>query len=141
MADQFLHSCKHKSLITYITYNLSYYVLISCVLYECKAFEPTIHAIVCSLLISSACPAGTPTAVDEKKVTDLENAITASRRRVDTELRPRLRELEDKEAEQRAAIKRMINDIDTILADIYNLEHIQRSIPEGCYNSPPIERP
>ncbi|KAG7329883.1 hypothetical protein KOW79_006105 [Hemibagrus wyckioides] len=84
---------------------------------------------------------GTPAAVDDKKVTDLENAIATSRRRVETELRPRLKELEDKEAEQRAAIARMINDINTILADIDNLEHIQRTIPDGCYNSPPIERP
>ncbi|XP_017326854.2 laminin subunit gamma-2 [Ictalurus punctatus] len=83
---------------------------------------------------------GTPGAVDEKKVTDLENAIATSRRRVETELRPRLRELEDKEAEQRAAITRMINDIDTILADIDNLEHINRTIPTSCYNTPPIER-
>ncbi|KAK2860991.1 hypothetical protein Q7C36_005157 [Tachysurus vachellii] len=84
---------------------------------------------------------GTPTAIDEKKVTDLENAIASNRRRVETELRPRLRELEDKEAKQRAAIARMINDIDTILSDIDNLEHIQRTIPDGCFNSPPIERP
>ncbi|XP_053089765.1 laminin subunit gamma-2 [Pangasianodon hypophthalmus] len=83
---------------------------------------------------------GTPGAVDEKKVTDLEEAIATSRRRVETELRPRLRELEDKEAQQRAAITRMINDIDTILADIDNLEHINRAIPGGCYNTPPIER-
>ncbi|TSO57285.1 Laminin subunit gamma-2 [Bagarius yarrelli] len=84
---------------------------------------------------------GTPTAVDEKKVTDLENALATSRKLVEKELRPRLRELEDKEAEQRAAITRMIRDIDTILADIDNLKHIQRTIPEGCYTSPPIERP
>lgn len=100
-----------------------------------------IHDIVCSFLMSGKYPTGTPTAIDEKKVTDLENAIASNRRRVETELRPRLRELEDKEAKQRAAIARMINDIDTILSDIDNLEHIQRTIPDGCFNSPPIERP
>ncbi|XP_062849101.1 laminin subunit gamma-2 [Trichomycterus rosablanca] len=82
-----------------------------------------------------------PAAVDDKKVSELENAILQSRRRVETELRPRLQELEDKEAQQRAAIANMINDINTILVDIENLEHINRTIPNGCYNTAPIERP
>lgn len=74
-------------------------------------------------------------------MTELESAVAEYRGRVETELRPRLRELEEKEAQQRAAITGMINDIDTILNDIANLEHIQRRIPDGCYNLPPIERP
>ncbi|KAG1934783.1 laminin subunit gamma-2 [Pimephales promelas] len=84
---------------------------------------------------------GTPGTVDDKRVADLETAIAKSRNRVETELRPRLRELEEKEAQQRASISGMINDIDTILADIANLEEIRKSIPNGCYNIPPIERP
>ncbi|KAI5103910.1 laminin subunit gamma-2 [Silurus meridionalis] len=83
---------------------------------------------------------GTPGDLDNKKVADLENAINTSRRSVETELKPRLRELEDKEAQQRAAITRMISDIETILADIGNLEHINQTIPNGCFNTPPIER-
>uniref|UniRef100_A0A8C1ZXJ0 Laminin, gamma 2 n=1 Tax=Cyprinus carpio TaxID=7962 RepID=A0A8C1ZXJ0_CYPCA len=71
----------------------------------------------------------------------LENAITESRSRVEKELRPKLRELEKKEAQQRDTIAGMISDIDTILADIANLEEIRKSIPNGCYNIPPIERP
>lgn len=87
------------------------------------------------------CFEGKPGAVDDKKVSELENAIAQSRRRVETELRPRLKELEDKEAQQRAVIAHMINDINTILVDIENLEHIHRTIPDGCYNTAPIERP
>ncbi|XP_060786974.1 laminin subunit gamma-2 [Neoarius graeffei] len=83
---------------------------------------------------------GSPEAVDEKKVTDLENAIATSRKRVETELKPRLKELEDKEVQQRAAFTRMISDIETILADISNLEEINKTIPSGCFNTPPIER-
>uniref|UniRef100_A0A672NGA7 Laminin subunit gamma 2 n=1 Tax=Sinocyclocheilus grahami TaxID=75366 RepID=A0A672NGA7_SINGR len=75
------------------------------------------------------------------QITELENAVTKSRSRVEKELRPRLRDLEEKEAQQRATIAGMINDIDTILADIANLEEIRKSIPNGCYNIPPIERP
>lgn len=73
-------------------------------------------------------------------MTDLENAIATSRKRVETELKPRLKELEDKDAQQRAAITRMISDIKTILADISNLEEINKTIPSGCFNTPPIER-
>lgn len=60
---------------------------------------------------------------------------------MEKELRPKLRELEEKEAQQRNTIAGMIKDIDTILADIANLEEIRKSIPNGCFNIPPIERP
>ncbi|XP_051556042.1 laminin subunit gamma-2-like [Myxocyprinus asiaticus] len=84
---------------------------------------------------------GSPGIVNEKRVTDLESVVARSRSRVEKELRPRLKELEEKEAQQRTTIANMINDIDTILADIANLEEVRKSIPEGCYNIPPIERP
>lgn len=93
-----------------------------------------------SLNLPQICPAGKPGSVDEKKVTDLEKALAMSREHVETELKPRLKELEQKEAEQKAAITRMMNDINTILADIKNLEHIYKTIPSGCYNTPPMER-
>uniref|UniRef100_A0A8C2ETD6 Laminin, gamma 2 n=1 Tax=Cyprinus carpio TaxID=7962 RepID=A0A8C2ETD6_CYPCA len=83
----------------------------------------------------------TPGTVDDTRLVELENAITESRSRVEKELRPKLRELEKKEAQQRDTIAGMISDIDTILADIANLEEIRKSIPNGCYNIPPIERP
>ncbi|XP_073704726.1 laminin subunit gamma-2 [Garra rufa] len=82
-----------------------------------------------------------PGTVDDTRLAELEDAVTKSRSRVEKELRPRLRDLEEKEAQQRATIAGMINDIDTILADIANLEEIRKSIPNGCYNIPPIERP
>ncbi|XP_030629418.1 laminin subunit gamma-2 [Chanos chanos] len=84
---------------------------------------------------------GSPGTVDEAKVAELENAIKDARSRVDQELRPRLKTLEDKEAEQRALISAVMRDIDTILADLKNLEHIESEIPKGCYNTSPIERP
>ncbi|KAI7809700.1 putative laminin subunit gamma-2, partial [Triplophysa rosa] len=84
---------------------------------------------------------GSPGVVDETRVSELESAVAEYRSRVEKELRPRFRELEEKEAQQRASITGMINDIDVILTDIANLEHIRRSIPDGCYNLPPLERP
>ncbi|XP_051731184.1 laminin subunit gamma-2 [Ctenopharyngodon idella] len=84
---------------------------------------------------------GTPGTVDNKRVADLENAIAKSRSRVEKELKPRLKELEEKETQQRDTILGMIKDINTILDDIANLEEIRKNIPNGCYNIPPIERP
>ncbi|XP_066537754.1 laminin subunit gamma-2 [Hoplias malabaricus] len=84
---------------------------------------------------------GKPGAVDENRVVDLENAIADSRSSLEKNLRPRLKELEDKEVQQRVAINRMISDIDTILLDIQNLEQIRQNIPRGCYNTAPNERP
>ncbi|KAF4117409.1 hypothetical protein G5714_001962 [Onychostoma macrolepis] len=83
---------------------------------------------------------GTSGEIDDTRLAELEDTVAKSRSRVEKELRPRLRELEEKEAQQRATIAGMINDIDTILADIANLEEIRKSIPNGCYNIPPIER-
>ncbi|KAL0201009.1 hypothetical protein M9458_004196, partial [Cirrhinus mrigala] len=62
--------------------------------------------------------------VNDTRLAELEDAVAKSRSRVQKELRPRLRDLEEKEAQQRATIAGMINDIDTILADIANLEEI-----------------
>ncbi|KAI4872562.1 hypothetical protein NFI96_023212, partial [Prochilodus magdalenae] len=84
---------------------------------------------------------GNPAAVDDKKVAELERAVANSRSLVDNELRPKLTQLEDKEAQQRATIQQMISDIGTILLDIKNLEHINQTIPDGCYNIQPKERP
>ncbi|TRZ04245.1 hypothetical protein DNTS_029928, partial [Danionella cerebrum] len=84
---------------------------------------------------------GTPGRVESKRVSELQKAIAAGRSRVEQELKPKLRELEIKEAQQRRNIAGMIHDIDTILDDIANLEEIHKSIPDGCYNIPPIEMP
>uniref|UniRef100_A0A4W4EDL9 Laminin subunit gamma 2 n=1 Tax=Electrophorus electricus TaxID=8005 RepID=A0A4W4EDL9_ELEEL len=84
---------------------------------------------------------GTPDSVDEKRMSDLERAVVESRSRIEQDLKPRLRELTDREVQQRSAITRMLSDIDTILEDIANLEDIRRNIPDGCYNTAPIERP
>lgn len=98
-------------------------------------------ALTGSCSLSCAVPAGKPGVVDEQRVEDLERAVADGRRRVETELRPRLRELENREAQQRADMERMINDINTILADVENLRQIRANIPLGCYNTAPQERP
>ena len=47
--------------------------------------------------------------------------------------------MEDLEAAQRRLLGGLNVDIDKILSDITNLEDILKSVPSGCYNSPPIE--
>ncbi|XP_028283140.1 laminin subunit gamma-2 [Parambassis ranga] len=80
-----------------------------------------------------------PAVLDETLLKRLEDSLAGAQRDVEGSLRPRLRDMEDQEAAQRRRLTRINLDIDTILADISNLEDILRAVPEGCYNSPPIE--
>ncbi|XP_066548069.1 laminin subunit gamma-2 [Amia ocellicauda] len=82
-----------------------------------------------------------PGRIDETKLTKLEESLADASSKVNGQLKPRLQQLEQMEARQRERINGLNQDIDTILLDIANLELIQKTIPEGCYNSPPIERP
>ncbi|KAL2097851.1 hypothetical protein ACEWY4_007058 [Coilia grayii] len=82
---------------------------------------------------------GTTTTVDQGKVDELQAAVNSATARVNLELLPRLRELEDIEARQKATLSNMSADIDAILADIKNLEDIHKTIPEGCFKAPAME--
>lgn len=82
-----------------------------------------------------------PGSVDEKRVAQLEDSLADARRQVNRQLKPRLQNLEEKEATQRARLMTLDLDIDTILDNIRNLEDIRNTVPNGCYNTPPIERP
>ncbi|XP_013882894.1 laminin subunit gamma-2 isoform X2 [Austrofundulus limnaeus] len=77
--------------------------------------------------------------LDQQKLKQLEDSLDKAQKEVDKNLRPRLRDMEDQEAAQRRQLTRINLDIDTILADIANLEDILRTVPNGCFNSPPIE--
>lgn len=77
--------------------------------------------------------------VDEGQLQLLEDSVANAQRDVDQHLRPRLRDVVDREAAQRRHLIGINNDIDTILKDIANLDDILASIPSGCFNSPPIE--
>lgn len=89
-----------------------------------------------SFFFSSSDQTGT---VDEKHLKELEDRVVSVQRAVDERLRPRLRDMEEQEAAQRQGLTGINQDIDTILGDIDNLNDILKSIPEGCFNSPPIE--
>lgn len=79
--------------------------------------------------------------VDEKHLKELEDRMVSAQRAVDQRLRPRLRDMEEQDAARRRGLTGINQDIDTILRDIDNLKDILKSVPEGCFNSPPIEEP
>ncbi|XP_029381415.1 laminin subunit gamma-2 isoform X1 [Echeneis naucrates] len=80
-----------------------------------------------------------PGVVDEGRVKQLEDMMANAQSDVNGVLTPRLRDMEQREAAMRRQLTGINSDIDTILGDIANLEDILRTIPSGCYNSPPIE--
>ncbi|XP_053186882.1 laminin subunit gamma-2 [Scomber japonicus] len=82
-----------------------------------------------------------PGVVDETRLKQLEDSLADAQRDVDDVLKPRLRDMEDQESAQRRRLSGINVDIDTIMADIANLEDILKTIPKGCFNSPPIEEP
>ncbi|XP_024857820.2 laminin subunit gamma-2 [Kryptolebias marmoratus] len=77
--------------------------------------------------------------VDEKQVKLLEDSLADAQKEVEDNLRPRLRDMEEQEEAQRRQLVGINLDINSIMADIENLDHILEKIPSGCYNSPPIE--
>lgn len=79
--------------------------------------------------------------MDERHLQQLEDSVASAQRDVDERLRPWLRDMEEQEGAQRRQLSAMNHDIDAILGDIANLDDILATIPNGCFNSPPIEEP
>lgn len=79
--------------------------------------------------------------VDQKHLQQLNESLSGAERTVDQRLRPWLREVELQEAAHRHHLSAVNADVDKVLADIRNLEDILKSIPEGCFNTSPIEKP
>ncbi|KAF7221829.1 laminin subunit gamma-2 [Nothobranchius furzeri] len=77
--------------------------------------------------------------LDEKQVKQLEDSLASAEKEVEDHLRPRLHDMVQQEAAQRRLLTRINLDIDSIMADIANLQNINSTIPGGCFNSPPIE--
>ncbi|XP_071782542.2 laminin subunit gamma-2 [Centroberyx gerrardi] len=82
---------------------------------------------------------GQPGSVDEQRLTQLEESLANAQSNVNQKLKPRLRDMEDREAAQRSRLSGIQLDIDTVLSDIANLEDILRAVPDGCFNHAAIE--
>ncbi|NXF03389.1 LAMC2 protein, partial [Smithornis capensis] len=81
-----------------------------------------------------------PGAVDEEGLKQLERNFNKAKTR-SNQLKAEMSELEQTAALQKARVQTLESSIDGILADIKNLEDIQRSLPPGCYNTKAIELP
>ncbi|XP_034411425.1 LOW QUALITY PROTEIN: laminin subunit gamma-2 [Cyclopterus lumpus] len=79
-------------------------------------------------------------AVDEAQLQRLEASVADAQRGV-AGLRPRLRAVEQLEADRRRQLSGVQRDVFSILRDIENLEEILGAVPKGCYNSLPVEKP
>ncbi|KAL9845924.1 laminin subunit gamma-2 [Geothlypis trichas] len=81
-----------------------------------------------------------PGAVDEDGLRQLEENFSKAQSR-SKQLKVEMSELEQTAALQKARVQTLESSIDDILADIKNLEDIQKSLPPGCYNTKAIELP
>ncbi|NXG78682.1 LAMC2 protein, partial [Baryphthengus martii] len=81
-----------------------------------------------------------PGAVDKDGLKQLEINFNKAKTR-SKELKAEVSELEQTAELQKARIWTLESSIDEILADIKNLEDIQKSLPMGCYNTKAIELP
>ncbi|XP_061653355.1 laminin subunit gamma-2 isoform X1 [Phyllopteryx taeniolatus] len=77
---------------------------------------------------------------DLNRLKELEDSVAAAHHNVETGLEPHLRDAAAREVAQRHLLAVLDGDIDAILGDIANLEDILKTIPSGCFNSPPIEK-
>ncbi|MED6287285.1 hypothetical protein CHARACLAT_014790 [Characodon lateralis] len=77
--------------------------------------------------------------VDEEQLRKLEETLAKAEKDVEGRLRPRLQDMEEQEEAHRRRLTAINLDIDSVLADIANLEDILRTIPSGCFTNPPIE--
>ncbi|XP_008947715.1 PREDICTED: laminin subunit gamma-2-like, partial [Merops nubicus] len=81
-----------------------------------------------------------PGAVDEDGLKQLEMNFRKAKTR-SSQLKDEMSELEQTATLQKARVRTLESGIDEILADIKNLEDIEKSLPAGCYNTKAIELP
>ncbi|NWV35449.1 LAMC2 protein, partial [Grantiella picta] len=81
-----------------------------------------------------------PGSVDEDGLRQLEVSFSKAKSR-SKQLKAEMSELEQTATLQKARVRTLESSIDVFLADIKNLEGIQRSLPPGCYNTKAIELP
>lgn len=101
--------------------------------------SPQPPSMVLSSLFSS-CATDQPGAMDEDGLRQLEVNFSKAKTR-SNQLKDEMSELEQTATLHKARVQTLESSIDEILADIKNLEDIQRSLPPGCYNTKAIELP
>lgn len=78
---------------------------------------------------------------NEEALQALGSSMETARSQVTKRLRPALQELELSYKVQKQRILSLDKEIQQTMIDIQNLRDIKNSLPPGCYNTAPIERP
>lgn len=79
--------------------------------------------------------------MDLERLQQMEASVAGAQSNVEQHLKPWLIDVEAQEAAQKRRLSAINTDIDNILADIENLKDILQSVPNGCFNTLPIENP
>lgn len=81
-----------------------------------------------------------PGSVDEEGLAQLERKLSRAKAQVQNQLRPLMAELEERARRQSGRLSSLERSIDSVLADVRNLEHIRDHLPPGCYNTQALEQ-
>lgn len=80
--------------------------------------------------------------VDLSKLNDIEESLKKAKEKMrDSKLDEKLKELNAVASSQNNMIDSYDQQIREIRADIDNLIDIKKTLPEGCFNTPSLERP
>lgn len=71
----------------------------------------------------------------------MDESLDGAQKKVEQHLRPWMERVVLQEDLYKHHLSTVNADIDNVLADIENLKDILASIPEGCFNTLPIEKP
>ncbi|KAM5147780.1 laminin subunit gamma-2 [Mantella aurantiaca] len=82
-----------------------------------------------------------PVEGNEEMLQSLESSMEKARKQVTQLLRPALHDMELSFKLQKQSILSLNKGIQQTMIDIQNLRDIKNSLPPGCYNTAPIERP
>lgn len=93
-------------------------------------------------LFPTTCPSGNIDKVDVSKLTQIDESLRRAKDKMaDSELDRKLTELNDVARTQEAMIGDYDRQIREIRADIANLNDIKNTLPDGCFNTPSLEKP
>lgn len=94
------------------------------------------------LLTVSASSSGNIDRVDLSKLNEIDESLKNAKGKMsDSDLDRKLAELNDMARTQEDMISDYDRQIKEIHADIANLNDIKNTLPEGCFNTPSLERP
>lgn len=80
--------------------------------------------------------------VDLSKLNEIDESLKSAKGKMaDSELDKKLAELNDMARTQEDMISNYDQQIREIRADIDNLKDIKNTLPDGCFNTPSLERP